>query len=100
MCWYEGASILYATDHLKSNLHVIERAKVFYTTAYFLLTNREALFEFIKFADEKDKIIAFNLSAHYVIHSYKDHINKIIQYADYVFCNEDEAKVFAEVNNI
>jgi len=24
----------------------------------------------------------------------------MIEYADYVFCNEDEAKVFAEVNKV
>lgn len=27
-------------------------------------------------------------------------MNKVLEYADYVFCNEDEAKVFAEVNKI
>lgn len=32
-----------------------------------------------------------------MIHAHKDSINKIIQYADFVFCNEDEAKVYAEV---
>ena len=41
--------------------------------------------------------LAFNLSAHYVIHGHKDSINKILEYADFVFCNEDEAKVYAEV---
>ena len=100
LCWYEGASGKYSTDHLISNFHVIDRTAVFYTTAYFLLTKEDALFEFIKRGHQNDKVLAFNLSAHYVIHAHRDKINSIIQYADYVFCNEDEAKVFAEVNDI
>lgn len=67
LCWYEGASGLYSTDHLRNNLHVVERANIFYTTAYFLLTKEEALFEFLRCAEDKDRIFAFNLSAHYVI---------------------------------
>ena len=27
-------------------------------------------------------------------------VNEILEYADYVFCNEDEAKCFAETNSI
>jgi adenosine kinase len=27
-------------------------------------------------------------------------VNTILEYADYVFCNEDEAKVFADTNKI
>ena len=27
-------------------------------------------------------------------------MNTILEYADYVFCNEDEAKIFAEVNKL
>lgn len=27
-------------------------------------------------------------------------MNGILEYADYVFCNEDEARVFAEINKI
>ena len=100
LCWYAGASGKYSTDHLRSNLHIVDRADICYTTAYFLLTKEDALFEFVERAHTKEKTIAFNLSAHYVIQGYREKINKVIGYADYVFCNEDEARVFAEVNQI
>ena len=67
LCWYEGASGKYKTEHLISNLHLLEHTQIFYTTAYFLLTQETALFEFVKYAHTRIKVVAFNLSAHYVI---------------------------------
>ena len=65
-----------------------------------MLTKEDALFEFVGFAQRNLKPLAFNLSAHYVINAHNSKINKIIETADFVFCNEDEARVYAEVNKI
>lgn len=100
LCWYEGASGKYSLDHLRTNLSLIEKSGFLYTTAYFLLTKPDALDIFVDIGVRQGKPIAFNLSAHYVIHNHKQKIDEIIQFADFVFCNEDEAKVYAEVHSL
>lgn len=71
-----------------------------YTSAFFITSNFEALTEYAKFAADNNKPLGFNLSATFLLQFHTEQVNSIIEYADYVFCNEDEAKVFAEVNKV
>lgn len=40
------------------------------------------------------------MSACFLIQFNTESVNTILEYADYVFCNEDEAKCFADTNKI
>lgn len=95
-----AACLKYPTEHLKSNFHVLEKSKVLYTSAFFVTSNYESLMEVAKYAAEANKPIGFNLSACFLIEFNTKEVNSVIDYADFVFCNEDEAKKFGEVNKI
>ena len=79
---------------------VIEKAKILYTSAFFITSNVEALMKYCKYAAEHNKPLGFNLSACFLIEFNTKEVNAVIDYADYVFCNEDEAKKFGEINKI
>jgi len=53
-----------------------------------------------KYAVESNKPLGFNLSACFLIEFNTKEVNAALEYADYVFCNEDEAKKFGEINKI
>jgi len=100
LCANLAACLKYPTDHLKLNLGVLERARMFYTSAFFITSNYEALLMYTKYAAEHDKPLGFNLSATFLIKFNTEQVNTILEYADFVFCNEDEAKEFADTNGI
>jgi len=100
LCANLAACLKYPTDHLKLNLGVLERARMFYTSAFFITSNYEALLMYTKYAAEHDKPLGFNLSATFLIKFNTEQVNTILEYSDFVFCNEDEAKEFADTNGI
>lgn len=100
LCANLAACLKYPTSHLRENMKAIENAKFLYTSAFFITSNFEALTEYAKYAVDNNKPLGFNLSATFLLQFHTEQVNSIIEYADYVFCNEDEAKVFAEVNNV
>jgi len=81
-------------------MNVLEKSKIIYTSAFFITSNNEALIEVAKYAATANKPLGFNLSACFLIEFNTEAVNSAIEYADYVFCNEDEAKKFGEVNKI
>lgn len=95
-----AACLKYPTSHLKANMATLEKAKVIYTSAFFITSNVEALMEVAKYAAEKNKPLGFNLSACFLIEFNTKEVDAALDYADYVFCNEDEAAKFGEVNKI
>jgi len=78
----------------------LHNSKFIYTTAFFITSNYEALIEVAKYAAESNKPMGYNLSAGFLIQYNTEQVNTALQYADYVFCNEVEAKIFGEVNKI
>lgn len=95
-----GACTKYPTQHLLQNLDVLKNSKIIYSTAFFITSNYNALHEVAKFAVENNKPFGFNLSAGFLMRINLPEVNNILTYADYIFCNEDEAAIFAEVNKI
>lgn len=95
-----AACLKYPTEHLKTNMSVIEKSKVLYTSAFFITSNYESLMEVAKYAAASNKPLGFNLSACFLIEFHTEQVNAALEYADYVFCNEDEAKKYGEVNKI
>lgn len=100
LCANLGACTKYPITHLRENMDTVKKAKVIYTTAFFITSNNEALIELATYAAEANKPLLFNLSAGFLIEFNTPQVNAALEYADYVFCNEDEAAVFARVNKI
>ena len=95
-----AACLKYPTAHLESNMGTLDRSRIIYTSAFFITSNYEALMKVAKYAAEKNKPLGFNLSACFLIEFNTKEVNSVIDYADYVFCNEDECKKFGEINKI
>lgn len=100
LCANLAACLKYPTEHLVKNMEVVEKAAFLYTSAFFITSNYEALLKYAQFAAEKNKPLGYNLSAMFLIQFNTEQVNTVLEYADFVFCNEDEAKCFAETNKI
>lgn len=79
---------------MASNLHLLETAKILYTTGFFIISSFESILTLARYAIENNKIFAINLSAVYICDSYLKELLEIIEYADCVFGNEDETSAF------
>ena len=100
LCANLAACLKYPTAHLEANMSVLDKAAFLYTSCFFITSNYEAMQNYAKFAADHNKPLGLNLSATFLLQFHTEQVNKMIEYADYVFCNEDEAKVFAEVNKV
>jgi adenosine kinase len=85
---------------LRENINYLEKAKILYTSGFFVTSNYEALLEVARYAAEHNKPLGFNLSACFLIQYNTKEVNSVLDYADFIFCNEDEAKCFGETNKI
>ena len=97
ICVNLGASVKYGSEHLTSNFSVLENASFLYSSGYFISSNYDALMRCAQYAADTNKPFGFNFSASFIIQYKSDKINTILEYTDYIFCNEDEAKCFAEI---
>lgn len=100
LCCDVGASSKYKLSHMEKNLHLAESAKVIYSTGFFIISNFDALKMAAKFAKDNGKLFGINLSAVYICEFYMEQLKEIIQYADFVFGNEDETTAFAKKEGI
>ena len=67
LCANLGACTKYPIKHLQDNIEIVKKAKVFYTTAFFITSNYEALIEYAKLAVELNRPLGYNLSAGFLI---------------------------------
>ena len=95
-----AACLKYPTEHLVKHTNVLEKAQFLYTSAFFVTSNYEALLKYATHAADNNKPLGYNLSATFLIQFNTEQVNTILQYADYVFCNETEAQCFADTNKI
>jgi len=76
---------------------VVKKAKFFYSTGFFLTVSPETAIALGKHAAETDKPFLFNLSAPFLISFFWDgKMEKVLEYADVVFSNEDEAAALGQ----
>lgn len=75
-----------ATDMLKD-------AKAIYITSFFLTHSPEAALELAKIGNERNIPVVMNVSAPFLVQVpiFKPRVLQLIERADYVFCNNDEA---------
>eukprot|EP00834_Sanchytrium_tribonematis_P007724 NODE_748_length_4248_cov_1.384912.p2 type:complete len:342 gc:universal NODE_748_length_4248_cov_1.384912:3216-2191(-) len=75
---------------------LLTKAKVFYISGFFLTVSPASMELICKHAAEHNKIVTMNVSAPFIAQFFKEPLLKLIEYSDYVFCNETEAKAVAE----
>ncbi|KAL0482547.1 adenosine kinase [Acrasis kona] len=95
-----GAANNYSKEHFHSEKvqELFKKANFYYFSGFFVTVQPEVMVEVGKHAAETNKIYSLNLSAPFVIQFFKDQLTAALPYTDYLFGNEDEAKVFAASN--
>lgn len=83
----------YPQSHLESKLNPTSLAEtvVFYSTAFFIQSNFSALIAMARFANQNNKLFAFNFAAEYIYKQSRPQLLEIIAYSDFIFCNKYEA---------
>merc|ERR1712147_320668 len=84
----------------EANMAELEKAKLIYTTAFFITSNNEALQKVGKYAADNNIPLAYNLSATFLIQFNTAEVNAALENADFVFANEDEATLYGETMKI
>lgn len=87
----------YPKSHL---LQVLERPEMssvmfYYTTAFFIESNFEALKALMYHANSYNKIFGFNIAAGYIFEEKLEKMKEILSYCDIVICNKDDAHACA-----
>lgn len=97
LCAEMSAAELYSVKHLRScNIwEYVEMCKIIYTDAFFLNSSAESVEALVEHVKTHDKILAFNLSAAFLMNTIFKSIMTVIPYTSIVFGNADEARAFA-----
>merc|ERR1711916_15818 len=90
----------YKASHMQSEpiWELATQAQIYYSAGFHLTVCPEAMLDLARHAAETQKTYAFNLSAPFLIQFFKDPMNQVIPYADFIFSNEDEAATYAKEN--
>ncbi|CAH7676163.1 Ribokinase-like protein [Phakopsora pachyrhizi] len=101
LCTQLGAAEKFSPSHLKEPevTEAIEDAKVFYLGGFFLTHGIESALELAKAAAKDEKIFTMNLSAPFISQFFKENVDKVLPFVDYLFGNESEALAYAEAHS-
>jgi adenosine kinase len=92
-----AAALKFPTHHITDNISVLERSTMLYSTCFFITANFDALIEVGKHAEAQNKPFGLNLSACFLLEFETAKVVAAMEYADFIFCNEDEAACYAKV---
>jgi len=95
-----AAANTYKKEHLVAHENLCARARIIYSAGFFLTVCPEAMIMAAECAMNTNSLYCLNLAAPFIIQYYKDPLAKVLELADYVFSNEDEAKIYGETNNM
>ncbi|GBP58585.1 Adenosine kinase [Eumeta japonica] len=97
LCANLAAAQCFTPDHLAKDecRALVQKAKYFYTSGFFVAVSPEAILQLGKHALDKGHLFIMNLSAPFVSQFYKEPLAEIIPYVDILFGNETEAVAFA-----
>ncbi|ODH51631.1 hypothetical protein GX48_02302 [Paracoccidioides brasiliensis] len=101
LCTHLAASNEYKLDHLKQP-HIwslVEKAKIYYIGGYHLTVCVPAILALAEEAAGKNKIFLLSLSAPFICQFFKDQLDSVMPYTDYVLGNEAEALAYSEAHN-
>jgi len=92
----------FSTDHLddKANWALVEKAKLFYSSGFFLTVSVDSMLKVAKHAAASGKTFSMNLSAPFLCEFFADQQLSVLEYTDLLFGNEDEALAFAKKQNL
>uniref|UniRef100_A0A2S2NCJ1 Adenosine kinase n=1 Tax=Schizaphis graminum TaxID=13262 RepID=A0A2S2NCJ1_SCHGA len=101
LCANLSASKSYTDEHLElpENKKIIQNAKFYLVTGFFLVSNPSASEKIARIAYERNRPLLFNMSAPYIYESYLDSVMSIFPYINIIVGNAKEAKSFALANN-
>ncbi|KAG4959554.1 hypothetical protein JHK87_036187 [Glycine soja] len=93
-----SAANCYKSEHLTrpENWALVEKAKYFYISGFFLTVSPDSIQLVAEHAAANNKFFMMNLSAPFICEFFKDALNKVLPYMDYVFGNETEARTFSK----
>jgi adenosine kinase len=74
------------------------KADVIYSAGFFLTVSPDSALTLAKHTLAAGKIYAANISAPFIPQFFKEPLNNVITYTDYLFGNESEAKAYGEAN--
>lgn len=100
MLTHLAAANNYKLSHLQQP-HIwsmVEATPIFYVGGYHLTVCVPAAMALAKHAAEKNKTFMLSLSAGFIPQFFKDQVNEILPYCDYIFGNENEASTWASSN--
>ncbi|KAH9808909.1 Ribokinase-like protein [Melampsora americana] len=101
LCTQLGAAEKFAPSHLKTPevSKAIQDAKFYYVGGFFLTHGIESTLELAEISVKENKVFTLNLSAPFIAQFFKDNVDKVMPYVDYLFGNESEAEAFAQAHN-
>jgi len=95
-----AAANTYKKEHLVQHENLCARARIIYSAGFFLTVCPDAMIMAAECAMNTNSLYCLNLAAPFIITVFKDPLAKVIECADYVFSNEDEAKTYGESQNM
>ncbi|KAI5803236.1 Ribokinase-like protein [Geopyxis carbonaria] len=92
----------YKLEHLKSPdiWGLVEKAKVYYVGGFHLTVCVPAILALAEHAASEDKIFTMNLSAPFLPQFFKEQLDSVAPYWDYLIGNESEALAYAQSHGI
>jgi len=92
----------YKLEHLKSPevWSYVENAKIYYVGGYHLTVCVPAILALGEHAAETNKIFTMNLSAPFLPQSFKEQLDSVAPYWDYLIGNESEALAYSESHGL
>ena len=92
-----SAANKFSPDHLETPelKEAIEKAKIFYSSGFFLTVSPPSFQHVAAHANKADKIVAVNLAAPFIPQFFSEPLLAAIAVSDFVFGNESEAESFA-----
>ncbi|XP_020300821.1 adenosine kinase-like [Pseudomyrmex gracilis] len=95
-----GAASVYTLDDLKKANLRLDSIKIIYIEGYFITHGLDVAKELVKQAQEKNIIIAFNLSGLYIFQEHQAAVCEMVGYAKIVFGNAREMIALAQALNV
>ncbi|KAK1308742.1 Adenosine kinase 2 [Acorus calamus] len=95
-----SAANCYKSEHLKrpENWALVEKAKYYYIAGFFLTVSLESIQLVAEHAAANNKVFMMNLAAPFICEFFREALEKVLPYMDFVFGNETEARTFSRVH--
>ncbi|KAK4743233.1 hypothetical protein SAY87_001234 [Trapa incisa] len=79
-------------------IYTVEKAKYYYIAGFFLTVSPDSIQLVAEHAAANNKVFTMNLSAPFICEFFKEALEKVLPFMDFVFGNETEARTFAKVH--